>query len=326
MADRDVWVSAHLFHRGDLDRVITDAVVPVVDQLSTVDAIDGYFFLRYWEGGPHLRLRLRPRPPADASRVRAAVVEHCSRYFAEHPSPPGVQTAEEYRVLAQRMAVAERLTQYDAVLHPADTVAWIPYRPEHTAYGWPPTLTAVETHFVESSAIAMDLLTAGTPPGQRHAVALGMLMLTLAVCEPDLTRIARRLHAMTKTPRVTADDGYLSISPALRTQARELWAQASDTGSGHGPLASWLASIRTLYTQLTVAHALGQFAPTDADSPLSRLTKAAGPDAPAVAQVVLRCTHLLCNRLGIHTAAEAHLTSLVARALIDLADGKVGIR
>jgi hypothetical protein len=37
-----------------------------------------------------------------------------------------------------------------------------------------------------------------------------------------------------------------------------------------------------------------------------------------VAQVLLRCTHLLCNRLGIHTTAEAHIASLVARTLTDL--------
>ena len=37
-----------------------------------------------------------------------------------------------------------------------------------------------------------------------------------------------------------------------------------------------------------------------------------------MAQVLLRCTHLLCNRLGIHTTAEAHIASLVARTLTDL--------
>lgn len=39
---------------------------------------------------------------------------------------------------------------------------------------------------------------------------------------------------------------------------------------------------------------------------------------PAVSQVLLRCTHLLCNLRGVQAAAEAQIASLVARALTEL--------
>jgi Lantibiotic biosynthesis dehydratase C-term len=326
------WISAHLFHRGHLDQLITGAVAPLVEELTWSGALGGCFFLRYWEGGLHLRLRLLPTSPGHADQVRSTLLEHCTRYLTNHPSPPApaTYTAEAYRVMAQRWAVAERLVDHDSQLHPDDTVEFIPYRPEYTAYGQRPALTAVETHFTESSTIALRLLNAGTPPAQRHAAALAMLMLTLAVCEPDLARVASRLRDVPagRIPQLTAadpaaralQDSYRRTRQALRDQARDLWARA------HGPcqaplsgqLAAWLQSIRTLHAQLTIAHAQGRFAPTDSLSPLTRLTRAVSSQTPAVVQVLLRCTHLLCNRLGIHTTAEEHLVSLVARTLTDL--------
>lgn len=330
--DAAAWISAHLFHRGSLDQLITGAVAPLVEELTWSGALDGCFFLRYWEGGPHLRLRLLPTSPGHADQVRSTLLEHCTQYLTDHPSPPipATHTAEAYRAMAQRWAVAERLVDHDPQLHPDDTVEFIPYRPEYTAYGQRPALTAVETHFTESSTIALHLLNAGTPPTQRHAVALAMLMLTLAVCEPDLDRVASRLRdtPASRVQRLTAadaaaralQDSYRRTRQALRDQARDLWARAHDPGQNplRGQLAAWLQSIRHLHAQLTIAHAQGRFAPTDSLSPLTRLTRAASPQTPVVTQVVLRCTHLLCNRLGIHTTAEEHIVSLVVRTLTDL--------
>jgi lantibiotic biosynthesis dehydratase-like protein len=185
-------------------------------------------------------------------------------------------------------------------------------------------MTAVETHFTESSTIALGLLNAGTPPAQRRAAALAMLMLTLAVCEPDLARARGRLrntpdgrilHETAADP--AAQDSYRHTRQALHAQARDLWARANrpDQNPLGGPLAAWLHSMRDLHEQLHAARTQGRFAPTDCLSPLAYLARAACPEIPAVSQVLLRCTHLLCNRLGIQATAEAQIASLVARTL-----------
>ena len=331
MADTQAWISAHLFHRGSLDQLLIGAIAPLIDELTRCGAMSGCFFLRYWEGGPHLRLRLLPRSLEHAGQVRNTICEHGTLYLTEHPSPPApaTYTAEAYRVMAQQWARAERLADHDSQLHPDDSVEFISYRPEYAAYGQRPALSAVETHFTESSTIALHLLTAGMPPARRHATALAMLMLTLAVCDPNLARVTGRLRdrpaglirqlPATHPAARALRDSYRHHRAALRDQARDLWARVNRTCQTpvSGPLAAWLDSIRTLHAQLTTAHAQGRFAPTDSRSPLSRLTYAVSSQTPAVTQVLLRCTHLLCNRLGIHTAAEAHLVSLVARTLID---------
>lgn len=324
------WISVHLFHRGNLDDLITDAVVPLVEDLSCSDALAGFFFLRYWEGGPHLRLRLLPAFPRYADQVRSTLIERCTRYLTDHPSPPITPTyAAAYRAMAQRLARAERLTDHDRGLRPDDTVELVTYRPEYAAYGQRPALTAVETHFTESSTIALHLLNAGTPPARRAAAALAMLMLTLAVCEPDLARACSRLRSAlaSRIQQATAadpearglQDSYPRTREALRDQARDLWARAHRSQIPlEGQLAGWLHSMRILHAQLRTARAQERLAPTDCLSPLAHLAVAACPHTPAVPQILLRCTHLLCNRLGIHAAAEAQIAYLVTRTLTEL--------
>jgi thiopeptide-type bacteriocin biosynthesis protein len=329
--ERAAWISVHLFHRGNLDHLITGAVAPLVEDLTGSGALGGYFFLRYWEGGPHLRLRLLPTSPSHAEQVRSTLIQRATRYLTDHPSPPApAHAAEAYQALAQRLAHAERLTDHDRALHPDDTVEFIPYQPEYAAYGQRPALTAVEAHFTESSTIALHLLTAGIPPARRHAAALAMLMLTLAVCEPDLARATSRLRSAPAggiQPAMAANPGARSLQDsdrhtreALRDQACDLWARTHGTCQTPlgAPLAAWLHSMRTLHAQLNTARAQGRFAPTDCLSPLAHLAQAACPQALSVSQVLLRCTHLLCNRLGIHAAAEAQIAHLLTRTLTDL--------
>jgi hypothetical protein len=245
--ERTAWISVHLFHRGNLDYLITGAVAPLAEDLTCSGALGGYFFLRYWEGGPHLRLRLLPTSPSHAEQVRSTLIQCATRYLTDHPSPPApAHAAEAYQALAQRLAHAERMTDHDRALHPDDTVEFIPYQPEYAAYGQRPALTAVEAHFTESSTIALHLLTAGTSPARRHAAALAMLMLTLAVCEPDLARAASRLRSAPAgriQPPMAADLGVHSI------QDRDLWARTHGTcqTSLGAPLAAWLHSMRTLH-------------------------------------------------------------------------------
>jgi lantibiotic biosynthesis protein len=45
-----------------LDGFLAEAAVPVIDALRSAGAVDGWFFIRYWDPHPHLRLRLHGAP------------------------------------------------------------------------------------------------------------------------------------------------------------------------------------------------------------------------------------------------------------------------
>jgi Lantibiotic biosynthesis dehydratase C-term len=331
------WVSAHLYHFGDLDALVARCVRPMVQELTTANLIRGHFYQRHWEGGPHLRLRMRPASERFAEPIRYRIRARAKGYFADHQSVPPVEPAQ-YRTLAAGLARAEGRKHYDQRLHAADSVEFPAYRPEYTVYGSDACIAAVERHSTTSSEIAMSLIEQGTPPEQKDAIALATLTLTLAVCEPDLSAAAKRLA--TEEPPVLGDvpepagleASYQSGREALVRQAHDLWELAGQTawnGSAGGGedadeddiVLAWLRSIRGLHDTLEPLWLDGQCAPTPPMPPSGSLAYALPEDSRTLPLILLRCAHLFHNRLGIPVESEQRVTYLAARTLKDIADG-----
>jgi thiopeptide-type bacteriocin biosynthesis protein len=51
---QDKWLSVYLFHHGDANELLKQFVHPFIQQWHA-----SWFFIRYWEGGDHIRLRLK---------------------------------------------------------------------------------------------------------------------------------------------------------------------------------------------------------------------------------------------------------------------------
>ncbi|MEU8889917.1 lantibiotic dehydratase C-terminal domain-containing protein [Streptomyces sp. NPDC048442] len=312
MTDRP-WVSLHAFHTSGTDALLTGAVAPLLATLEHRGLITGHFFLRYWEGGPHLRLRLRCAP-ADATASPAAVTAQATDalvgWLAGRPADKR-PSADELARLSGQLAQAEGLHDFDRRIRTRDGVERIPYRPEYRAYGGPEAVAAVERHFTDSSRIALELLTAGADLRQRAAFALTAQLLALAAWEPDRERIGA-LFAL--TPRLPAPP----VPDALRQRAELCWQLASGTAPAEvgGPSAAWWRSVRRLRAELAALHEGGRLAPTATDPLYGLDATALQPGDRAVLVVLMRCVHLLHNRLGLTTDRELHLRSLVGAALI----------
>ncbi|MEU7886838.1 lantibiotic dehydratase C-terminal domain-containing protein [Microbispora bryophytorum] len=325
------WVSAHLFHFGDLDALVTGVVDPAVRELTSNGTARGHFFLRYWEGGQHVRLRLEVPDPSRVSRVHRLVRERAAAHFAAHPSPP--VDLEAYRAFAAAVARGERRERYDDRLRPADSVEFVAYRPEHTAYGDAACVEAAERHFTVSSTLALDVLRAGAPMEQRAAIGLAALTIALAACEPDLLTAARAfaetIGEADKRPEIPGgEDDWLRRADAVLAQTRALWDlpnRADPHDSDGGLLGTWASSVRALRDDLDALHAAGRCGPSDSGSPHAFLATAVPPERRTVPLILLRCAHLFHNRLGLRAGTEHHVSFLVARALTDLA-GLAGSR
>ncbi|MFD0473635.1 lantibiotic dehydratase C-terminal domain-containing protein [Nonomuraea thailandensis] len=311
-------------------------VDPVTRELAADGTAGSAFFLRYWEGGQHVRLRLEVPDPARRPRVRDLIRDRAAAHFARHPSPEADATA--YRAFAAAMARGERRASYDDRLHPAGSVAFIAYRPEHEAYGDAACVAAAERHFAVSSRLALDVLRAGTEMGRRTAIGLAALTIAVAACEPDLPAAAHRLATAareTGTPPsepTTTDaaagphsamedmeEDWRRRGAALLAQTRTLW-QPPDWGTGL--LAAWTSSIHALRADLDALQAEGRCTPATR-APHAFLALAAPPERRTVALILMRCVHLFHNRLGLRAGAEQHTSFLAARAVAGLADPRV---
>jgi hypothetical protein len=177
----DDWLSLHLFHTGDLDALLTDAVAPAIGELGEM-GLRQWFFIRYWNGGPHLRLRLRrPAGLPDAALiapVRAAFADHLAR----NPPPPRAQAdADRIRAgiaasaaLEHDLAVAAGvLAEAAEPLQPDGALQIRPFVFDERRYGGPSLKALTLDHFHRSSVLALAVVraTAGRP-ASRFTLAL----------------------------------------------------------------------------------------------------------------------------------------------------------
>ncbi|MFC7614598.1 lantibiotic dehydratase C-terminal domain-containing protein [Actinokineospora soli] len=104
MSEDRVWRSLHVYRYGEQDAFLVDGVAPVIDGLRESGALADFFFLRYWQGGHHVRVRLLlDRAQADAA------VEEATGKLAAHLAGSPVHVdfdADEFAEAAQPMMAA----------------------------------------------------------------------------------------------------------------------------------------------------------------------------------------------------------------------------
>jgi len=291
------WVSAHLFHQGDLTRLMVDGVRPLTAELEARELTTREFFvLRHWEGGPHIRLRVRPAGnPEDVER---AITDRMRAFFTAHPSSD-VLTAIQYARIAEAMRRIDPVQGPVVPRHPTDSIAFVPYRPEFGRYGQGEAMAAVERHFVESSRLAVELLARGLASGRENAAALSMLAVAWVAAEPDFDRLARmgtvwrpRAVARRNGSRAPCPDGLQDHARAALVSAVRMVGNPERL-TGPGALATWTRSITTLRDTLSCLDAKPRH----------------------VLRVLDSCAHLICNRLGISISRESLLREILRHAV-----------
>ena len=228
------WVSVHAFHHGDQDALLLGGVRPLLAELRAAGLVEEFFFLRYWDGGPHLRLRFLPPSTVDGDQLQRLVLDRLRRHLAAHPAPESAAVAD-YPRFAPVLARREGVTEYLRRPRPNNTVRPVRYVPETERYGDGADLVAVERHFGESSRIALGLIAAGATRGQRH---------TTALCAVQLAWLAAG-HRPPVSADPDADARYLADRQRLRTlkiRVAEI-AEGTSTLPASGALTTWWRSI-----------------------------------------------------------------------------------
>lgn len=166
----DMWASWELHletaERSALDRVVLEVVRPAAETVAAP-----WFFLRFWQGGPHVRLRVRGLDKDARDHLRA-------RLKRDLPSAAAVRDAERridpelYREEASRQASGETGpdSQVSALL-PAGVYDG-DYAPEIERYGGPEVMADSEHLFWRSSQLCTALLPSLTDVARRRTAAL----------------------------------------------------------------------------------------------------------------------------------------------------------
>ncbi|MFD0574085.1 lantibiotic dehydratase C-terminal domain-containing protein [Kitasatospora gansuensis] len=187
------WRSWHLhtdtLRPAALESLLLRAVAPVVGE-HTAGQGEGapprpWFFVRYWQGGPHLRLRIADLDDPAATRITAELVARTDAVNAELP-PEDRLTPASYRQAAQPLAdLGEGGHALDLGellppgVHPAV------YEPELRRYGGPGQMALSEELFHASSVVALRACRARPGHGRNVADGLEAMAATLSAWPGD---------------------------------------------------------------------------------------------------------------------------------------------
>lgn len=130
------WVSIHLFYEKPWDHLLIQ-VKSLVESLVEKGLVEQYFFIRYWVGGPHIRLRLKV-PASDVEKVKAMARATFEIYMQRYPS-----VRKDPDDVAQGILTPKWF--------PNNSVQFIAYEPEFRRYGGALGLPLAERHFFLSS-------------------------------------------------------------------------------------------------------------------------------------------------------------------------------
>lgn len=183
------WAAWHL-HLSVLGAAATDEVIrhvvgPAVDWCHERQTATEWFFVRYWQFGPHVRLRVAGLEPQAEQHLDQLLRVRLHEIASE---APGGLTPEEYRQHATFLAAAgEGGHALEVGELKCSGVYRQTYRPEVDRYGGPSLMSASESLFQEASELALAFVRCRPPEAARAGLGLRATRAALEAL-PDTSR------------------------------------------------------------------------------------------------------------------------------------------
>lgn len=330
MNSQSSWLSLHVHYNSDPHWLLKDGVAPAIRELQERDLVSQYFFIRYWEQGPHVRLRLRTcGEKQDQSRELAESI--IGEYLYRRPSvfrfPTPHMPASFSRLFIAEYGEQELLRKYgDSGQIPFaenNHIAQVPYAPEYQRYGGEHGVAIAERHFEVSSDHVLRCLSMEN--GHDFRVILGRgYRLMLYTCLALLPSRSEQLHfldsyqqhwngligSLSDVVGLQFDRKYKASKPALDRSTTACIELAEDLNDGRPEEREWFAHAQSLRRELKDAFARGDLRTPDGIDTIER----------AIHYLIPAYVHMTNNRLGISIADEVYMAYIMRRSLSDYAN------
>jgi thiopeptide-type bacteriocin biosynthesis protein len=275
------WASFHVFCPTDRDALLMQVIHPVVAEVWLEGLADRFFFIRYPEGGDHVRLRLR--------------------IAAEIDTAPAVDRA--FALLRARCAELQR-TLRDT---PEERISVVPaiFELEIDRYGGPRCFPCALSFFALSSMEALRFVAAWRhEPRARQLIEILTRLARQAIATARTVQELRSLadYAVQSRQRMApivarADQMFEQRSPELTRRIRNLFvAAAAPTAGTPGSPEAHVDHARCLTAALEEL------------------------DGEARWTVLGSQMHMTANRLGLSPPEESYLSAILCRCLDALGD------
>ena len=296
------WVYARIFDdeaRQGKDDIVCDVAGPLFRTIRD----DGYaqrgFFLRYSEGGHHLRIRFLTN---QQEAVRAMIVAQAKRYFEPsgiavvEQAPPTYKAQSEYDLTAWRNCRAPGVIEFDT------------YEPEYHKYGGINGMPISENIFDASSRLvvaALDFVHRGVVSRERVALYIMDELLRIFDVPPEeRADWFASYYAYWRRATGLKQDIVAAEFESRYTNLKKVVALTLERIPQHEE--EWLK-------ELQHHHLKWKLAMLDDAALLKRLydTNALADQHPAL--IVFNLIHVHNNRFGVSMAHESYLAYMLSR-------------
>lgn len=139
------WLGAYLYYAEPWEEFLLEGVRPFVRSILEEKLAEQFFFIRYWQQGPHIRLRFKGDAARLQNEIKPRLKSYFNHYFKEKPS----QRQEP----EQPQQIPEKLRWF-----PNHTIRFVPYLPEIKRYGGPAGILMAEGQFEASSRAVLSII------------------------------------------------------------------------------------------------------------------------------------------------------------------------
>jgi thiopeptide-type bacteriocin biosynthesis protein len=305
------WISLYIYYHQDPTQLLINCLQPLVNDLQRSKLIKHHFFVRYWEGGPHVRFRVLPLPNVEQGELKNAIVGSLKSYLNENPSRAELDL-DRYAKTSAYLSQFELGQTKQFEIHGNNTIREVEYIPEYQSYGGKHAMSAVEQQFSISSKLGLQMLQQEVSPDRRIGRALFMMLSGLFGFTQNPNQLLNWFTVYNRNwmPALQPNpEAFVEIFQKRFEKQREHLIQFVDQviqpiAKADGLMRQWQMSMAQLNKQL---YHVSENQQLEYDSqPLPE------HDVPLIA---LNCLHMHNNRIGISLYEEAYLTFLLKEAL-----------
>ena len=324
------WLAAYLYYNEPWEEFLQQAIMPFVRQILLEGLAQQFFFIRYWEKGPHIRLRFKGEADVLENKVKPALLQYFSHYFAQHPS---------CRTDPAWLAEVPEAYQW----FPNNSIQFISYEPETERYGGDTGILISEQQFQVSSEAVLAVIAASKhwDYNQALGVAIQMHLGFAFTAGMNLSEIVEFFSCVFQNWLPRAYEPYQQNLTTTNLKARQddvlkafrhtyekqkstllvlftqIWqALENQTKFEQAWFNNWVGQMRTVNEDLRQAQANGQLILPDwtANLPTETTTR----EKQQRWYIYDSYIHMTNNRLGIRNRDEGYLAYLIKEGLTEM--------
>ncbi len=309
------WASIHIFLSDPAknEAFLVDYLPSFARDLVKAGRAKYWFFMRYWEGGPHIRFRFL----TSSRQEEQAVVELIRNNISVWKAKVALDKESYY---ANHTFDGSSIPVEELPWYPDGSVEAIQYQPEIHRYGGAYAITANEKLFSLSSSLALVLTKATQKnPAKRYSLALSMMLASLCAYRYELKTIIDFFSAYAgywqqyseQTKRLAATElSEPFVEPAHVAMIKSIILRAKANEKTNEPQSIWSHGVQSFVTELSKLQLNGQLC-----SPMDGQVVVSAPASEgAILNIISSQMHMLNNRLGLTPSQELLLSLKIVKA------------